>query len=787
MRTLVPLTLFALISSPVRAEPPRARTSKPVVDSSIERVQERAQQPVLRRPLAINTLRTSGLSPADRAALEPKYVVSKPARTKYREGLLRNVVVVKFVDGTRIREGEASAARRARPDARSVSSRLDALAPQATRLDRYDRELLRRRNLTREIVARQMNEFRGLLKAHRLKHWRRVFDIDDDLLAALRLNSEIVKRRQSSDLANYYVFHLDDAERGERLADRLNELDIVEIAYLAPKPEDADIPPTTPSFQGRQTYLDAAPDGIDAKYAWTVPGGKGGLVKIIDIEAGWNLNHEDLPSMFLSDGRFDEDDSRQHGTAVMGIMLGLDDGVGVTGIVPEASGGVVSVNRGLGWAYYQNVAEAVLIAAMNLSAGDVILIEQHARGPGNDADCTACITDDGTPRSDCGYIAMEYWNDIFDAVNAATGAGIIVVEAAGNGEMRLDHARYKDRFDRVVRDSGALIVGAGTPDTHRPMCFTNFGSRVDVQGWGDDLMTTGYGDTGDAFQVNGADNNQWYTSDFGGTSGATPMVAGAVAAIQGVQIENNNPVLDWWEIADLLVSTGTPQTGGKNIGPLPDLRAALVKLTGEQPPSKADAEYEYEVTLGATLLDADRNVSGFTGDRTRTLGEAADLGAIERLKFGERSDRPCYARVEKANVVANTILSPHAELDICGGNGPTDRSLDYVPLLTTSHDTFVHGVSVCNSKTKNSTRLKGVKVYRTRIEDDGSLSRISNPKTLDRPNCDGNWRTPATCPTGSVATKLVVHIRPDGNNEVFTGLSLKCKEVEVTKTCLRNC
>lgn len=30
----------------------------------------------------------------------------------------------------------------------------------------------------------------------------------------------------------------------------------------------------------------------------------------------------------------------------------------------------------------------------------------------------------------------------------------------------------------------------------------------------------------------------------------------------------------------------------------------------------------------------------------------------------------------------------------------------------------------------------------------------------------------------------IVHIRPDGNDEVFTGLSLKCKEVKVTKTCV---
>jgi subtilisin family serine protease len=735
------------------------------------------------RPLVINQLRTSGISAAERTALRPKYAVKKPARTEHTRGLRREVVIVKFVDGARIREENASADRRMRTDRATLSARLDDLKPQLVDLDDYDRALLQRRNLTPGGLERQMREVRDVLKARNIGHWHKVFEIDGEMLAKFRLNAEIRKKRQSSDLANYYVFHLKDGEQGEQLVDRLNALDVVELAYLAPIPADADVAPPTSSFESRQDYLDAAPRGIDARYAWKIPGGTGRLVKIIDIESGWNLNHEDLPSVFLNDGRIADDDSRQHGTAVLGVMLGRQDGIGVTGIVPDASGGVVSVNRGLGIAYFQNVAEAVLIASMNLSKGDVILIEQHARGPGNDGDCTACINPDGKPSSQCGYIAMEYWNDIFDAINAATASGVIVVQAAGNGEMNLDHARYDDRFNRNVRNSGALFVGAGNSTDRKPQCFSNYGSRLDLQGWGDSVMTTGYGSS-NAFKVNGADDNQWYTSQFNGTSSATPIVAGAVAAIQGIQIANNNPPLDWYEMAELLRSTGTVQAAEKNIGPLPDLKAAITKL---DPPTPPNAEYQTVITLSATTLDADRTVSGFVGKSTREIGASADLGVIERLQFGERSDEPCYVKVEKADIVANAILKPHAELDICDGDGPTDRSLEYVPTVTPDHNTFVRGVSVCNSTTKNSTRVKGVKVYQTRIEDDGSFSMISNPKTLERPNCDDDWREPAMCPSGTVATKLIVHIRPDGKKEVFTGLSLKCQKVEVTRTCVSGC
>ncbi|HEX5719610.1 MAG TPA: S8 family peptidase [Thermoanaerobaculia bacterium] len=736
-----------------------------------------------KRPSILSTLEKTAMSPAKRIALKPKHLVEKPERTSFWPGLLRNVVIVKFVDGARVREEQESASpqRRARRDAPTVNTRLDALKPQTQQFDDYDRDLLSRADLSPQQVRREMDDVRSLLKSRRVGHWHKLFEIDDETLERFRVNAEIRKGRQSSDLSNYYAFELEEGDRGEELADQLNRFKVVEIAYLPPVPEDADVAPPTPNFQGKQGYLNAAPNGIDAKFAWTIPGGKGNLIRIIDIESGWNPNHEDLPSLFITDGRNDDDKSRQHGTAVLSVMVGREDGTGITGIVPQAGAGMVTINRDLGIAYKQNVAEAVLLAAMKLAVGDVIVIEQHSRGPGNDGDCTACINP--KPSSDCGYIAMEYWNDIFDAVNAATAAGTIVVQAAGNGEMNLDHSRYKDRFDRNVRNSGSIIVGASESTSRLPTCFTNFGSRVDLHGWGDDVASAGYGEP-KSMQANGNDDTQWYTDDFNGTSSATPIVAGAVAAIQGIQIANNNPPLDWFEMADLLKKTGTAQTGGKNIGPLPDLKAAIAQLS---PPAKVDAVYETTIELDATLLDADREVSGFKGSRTRTLGEEAPLGAIDRLEFAERSDRPCYVKVEKADILARSGLKPHAELDICGDRGPTGRSSYSIPLLTPSHDKYVRGVAVCNSKTGNSTRLKGVKLYQVEVESDGSLSMISNPVTMDRPNCDGNWKTPAMCPTGSVATKLIVHIRPDGNDEVFTGLSLKCKEVKVTKICVSGC
>src|SRR3546814_7876577 len=57
---------------------------------------------------------------------------------------------------------------------------------------------------------------------------------------------------------------------------------------------EADAPPVTANFTARQGYLNAAPGGIDALYAATVPGGRGAGLGIIDIEGAWRFAHEDL-------------------------------------------------------------------------------------------------------------------------------------------------------------------------------------------------------------------------------------------------------------------------------------------------------------------------------------------------------------------------------------------------------------------------------------------------------------------------------------------------------------
>ncbi|GAG48239.1 unnamed protein product, partial [marine sediment metagenome] len=124
--------------------------------------------------------------------------------------------------------------------------------------------------------------------------------------------------------------------------------------------------------------------------------------------------------------------------------------------------------------------------------------------------------------------------------------------------------------------SGAIIVGAGaapgcTAPPRSRLWFSTYGSRVDLQGWGECVVTAGYGD-----KQGGGDPDEWYTGIFGGTSSASPIVAGAAAAVQGQALATSG-VLTPAQIRERLVATGTPQNMSVvgQIGPLPNLALAV--------------------------------------------------------------------------------------------------------------------------------------------------------------------------------------------------------------------
>ena len=388
-----------------------------------------------------------------------------------------------------------------------------------------------------------------------------------------------------ADFNLYYELAVTDGAEAAELVRALNRLGIVEIAYAEPRSEVAeDIDPPTSDYEPYQYYLLEAPIGVDAVYANTLPGGDGTGVKIIDIEHFWNENHEDLEKAAGATIGPGNAPDGHHGTAVIGEMIGGDNGYGVTGICPGADIGMISAGT-------YGCAEAILMAVENLERGDLILIELHAPGPRYDFEI----------RSDqLGYVCMEYWQANFDAIQYAWASGMIVVEAAGNGAENLDDALYGPMFDTTYRNSHAIMAGAGAPPSgahgadRSRLDFSNHGERVNLQGYGREVFTTGYGYYWDG----DGDINQYYTATFSGTSSASPIVTGAVACLQGYYKQNYGVPMTADVAREVFYTTGSPQQGdttGEHIGPRPDLAAAIAALTA--PPSLYSEPIMIDTTL----------------------------------------------------------------------------------------------------------------------------------------------------------------------------------------------
>jgi PKD repeat protein len=514
--------------------------------------------------LAVLLLTALGPWPAsaDPQELQPRIPVDKGRYARLPEDMAIEQVVIKFHEGTavRLRGGLLMAEDRSARDRRDLEAR----------------------GLTPAAVDSDVAEVRRLVAiAPEAQTLRRLFSIDENVLADRRATGEERSGRQLADLDLYYGVRLKPrATAGDvsALLDALNALESVEIAYAQPPaspaflgdPKRVAATAVTPNFQSLQGYLNAAPQGVDALYAWTQTGGTGAGVKIVDIEGGWQTTHEDLPTLFHTGGTNSTDlDWRNHGTAVLGELVAKTNGLGMTGIAYQAQAGYESIIS-------NDLANAIVNAAAATGTGGVVLIELHTPGPASSSPCTC-------NQPQCYFVAMEYYQAYYDAIASATANGVAVVEAGGNGSTNLDDPVYTNIFNRSVRDSGAIIVAASNSYDRNPTCWTNWGSRIDIHGWGEDVATLGYG-----YLYNGGSADSWYIAYFNGTSSASPIVTGAAASVQGRSLATVSSSLSPLVLRDLLKSTGTPQVpGAKNIGPLPNLRAAFDTLAANQPPVAA--------------------------------------------------------------------------------------------------------------------------------------------------------------------------------------------------------
>jgi serine protease len=425
-----------------------------------------------------------------------------------------------------------------------------------------------------KTVASQaaFNRLEQLLDRHRdITTQPLIRSISPEQLQQLERRAMTVAPNLQSRLGSYWRLdcrNLSEAQK-EQLLQELQDLPEVNLAYRERSVTDPMIDADSNPYAVNQGYLNAAPEGIDARWAWTHPYGRGAGVGVIDLEQGWFPNHEDLiaktPTLIFNDNRDGVGTYKgNHGAAVLGEIVGVDNDIGIIGIAPE----VTSVRM---VSHYEaasdttlHVADAILAAIAVMPPGDVLLLEVQ--------------------RS---FLPTEVDPADFDAIQLAVNLGIIVVEAAGNGDFDLDDwtdsmgQRLLNRNDPAFADSGAIMVGSSVSTVPHDRfvgcglgCGSNYGSRIDCYGWGQNITTAGYGDLDP-----GTGDDSTYTSTFGGTSGASPMVTGAALILQGIYEAIHGTRLSPAQMRDLLANpaTGTPQ--GENvaghINVMPNLRAII--------------------------------------------------------------------------------------------------------------------------------------------------------------------------------------------------------------------
>ena len=268
-------------------------------------------------------------------------------------------------------------------------------------------------------------------------------------------------------------------------------------------------------------FTGGAGQDINVDTVWLDYKGEGITVAVVDD--GMHHQHEDLHENVAASKNHDYtgggdiyDPVETHGTAVAGIIAARDNSTGMRGVAPQATI--------YGYNYLVSQSNANEANAMSRNAATTA-ISNNSWGPG----------DYGGPEP-----ATKMWETaVRNGVNIGYGGkGVFYAWAAGNGAEEGDYSTL-DEYNNYYAVTSVCAVNYDDKRTS----YSEAGANLWVCAPSSDRVQKMPG-------IATTDNGNRYRDDFGGTSAATPIVAGVAALIRDA-----NDTLTWRDVKLILAAS----------------------------------------------------------------------------------------------------------------------------------------------------------------------------------------------------------------------------------------
>ena len=287
--------------------------------------------------------------------------------------------------------------------------------------------------------------------------------------------------------------------------------------------------------------------GADANVvpAWDIAKGAGVVIGIVDD--GLQHEHPDLTAQYLPQYSFDfnngdtdpspDDPFNNHGTSVAGVAAGKgNNSIGISGAAPDASLAGLQLIGGF-------FTDADAAAALTYHNQDIDIYNNswgfNGRVFGSDFPLPLLLA------------AMED-----SATTGRGGLGNVIVFAAGNSGN--EAGGFRDVNFRDMQHSIYSITVAAIDHNGVKSYYSESGAAVFISAYSnsESIGITTTDRTGqDGYNADGTDDfdpfpDVDYTSEFGGTSSAAPLVSGVIALMLSA-----NPNLSYRDVQEILVQS----------------------------------------------------------------------------------------------------------------------------------------------------------------------------------------------------------------------------------------